>query len=791
MLRHFFKIAYRNILRKGKMSLLNIAGLSLGIASFIVISLYVFQETSYEQGHERAEDLYRIEEHFLSMGQVAWTNANLQFNLDEIPEIEAFARVRNNLGASLLIDSKAVKVGRMLTSDNRFFELFNYELLLGDTDKPLTGPGSAVISQQFAETLFGRSDIVGENLKVKNVGDVIISAVMKDAVRRSHLDFDLMLHFSPEEKPGSNWYGIGGYTYIRTSPGSTVESLNAKLDGVVERNVFPTAFKPTEDMSFEDWMAHENRIQFMVKPLGDIYLYSKLKFEMGAGGDSQMLVTLSIIAVFILIIASINFMNLTTARSSGRTKEIGVRKVLGSRKKSLVFQFLSESVLITLVSAVIAAGLSELIIYLVNNYFGDIIGISLFSYPIIIALMFVGVLLIGVLSGLYPAFYLSSARVIPLLKGMKLTQVLNVNVSKVLRNGLVVTQFTLSTGMIIATLFIYNQLMYMKGKDLGFSEDNVMVVTNAQDLGASKQAFRNELLNIPGIKSVSLGGRVPGDGSNSIQSVMLDANESISFQAFTVDDFYKETLDLSLQEGEWFRPELVKSDSNVIVNRAAVETLGLTDPVGTLVGNYYRIIGVMEDFQFASFRNEIGPAVFQYSESKGNRAIIKLNMDKVPYQAIEDAWGRFSSMPLETKMLEQNFDELLYKEEQSANTVLGFTVLAILISCLGLFGLAAFIADQRQHEFGVRKVLGATVGDVVKLFSFDFLKLIGIAFLISVPVAIWAVGAWLQGYAERVSMSAGVFVLAGILAITIAFLTILFQSLKTGKLNPVDTLRSE
>lgn len=791
MIKHFFKIAYRNIMRKGKMSLLNIAGLSLGIASFIVIGLYVFQETSYEKGHERYEDIYRIEEHFLSMGRVAWTNANLQFNLDEIPEIESIVRVRSNGNSSLLIGDKAVKVDRMLTSDNRFFELFNYDLLLGNADMPLTGPGSAVISDELAIRLFGRADVVGETLKVKGSGDVIISGVAKAPVRRSHLDFDLMLHFSPEEKPKENWYGISGYTYIQTNAGVSPETLNTKLDGLVERNVFPGAFKPSPEMTFEEWIVHENRIQFMVKPIDDIYLHSNLKFEIGAGGDAQMLVTLSIIAAFILIIASINFMNLTTARSSGRTKEIGVRKVLGSGKKSLVLQFLSESVLITLISAIIAAGLSELIIFLVNNYFGDIIGFSLFSFPAVIAMMFVGVLLLGVLSGLYPAFYLSSARVIPLLKGMKLAQVLNVNVSKALRNGLVVTQFTLSTGMIIATLFIYNQLMFMKNKDLGFSEDNVMVVTNAHDLGDDKQAFRNELLNIPGVKSVSLGGRVPGDGSTSIQSVMLDGNESISFQAFTVDDYYKETLDLKIQEGEWFRPELVKSDSNVIVNRAAVEALGLAEPVGELIGNYFRIVGVMEDFQYASFRNEIGPAVFQYSESRGSRAVIKLNMNEVPYEAIQTAWARFSALPLETKMLEQNFDELLYKEEQSANTVLGFTVLAILISCLGLFGLAAFIADQRQHEFGVRKVLGASVADVVRLFSFDFLKLISVAFLISVPIAIWAVGAWLQGYAERVSLSAEVFVLAGVLAIAIAFLTILFQSLKTGRLNPVDTLRSE
>lgn len=791
MIRHFLKIAYRNIIRKGKMSVLNIAGLSLGIASFMVIGLYVFQETSYERGHDRYEDMYRVEEHFLSMGHVAWSNANLQFELDEMPEIEAYARVWSSSNGALLIDDKAIKVNQMLTSDNRFFDLFRYDLLLGNAEQPLTGPGSAVISEKFAQTLFGRTDVIGETLNVKRSGEVLISAVAKTPKIRSHLDFDLLLHFSTEEKPTSNWYAIQGFTYIRTNRNVTPATINAKLDDMVEKKIFPDIFKPSKDMSFDEYMAHENRIQFMVRPIEDIYLYSNLEFELSAGGDAQMLVTLSIIAVFILVIASINFMNLTTARSSGRTKEIGVRKVLGSRKKGLVFQFLSESVLVTLISAVIAAGLSELIIFLVNNYFGAVIGSSLFAFPAMMGYLFAGVLVLGVLSGLYPAFYLSSARVIPLLKGMKLAQVLNVNVSKVLRNGLVITQFTLSTGMIIGTLFIYNQLTFLKNKDLGFSEDNVMVVTNAADLGKDKDAFRNELLNIPGIKSVSLGGRLPGDGSNSIQSVMLSGDESIVFQVFTVDDFYKETLDLTIADGEWFRPELVKGDSNIIVNRAAVQAMGLTDPVGELIGNYYTIVGVMEDFQFASYRNEIGPAVFQYSKTAGNRAIIKLDMSEVPYESVEEAWSRFSNMPLETKMLEQNFDELLYKEKQSANTVLGFTVLAIVISCLGLFGLAAFVADQRQQEFGIRKVLGATIGDVVKLFSFDFLKLIGIAFLISVPVAIWAVDAWLQGYADRISLTADVFILAGILAIAIAFCTIFFQSLKTGRLNPVDTLRSE
>ena len=272
---------------------------------------------------------------------------------------------------------------------------------------------------------------------------------------------------------------------------------------------------------------------------------------------------------------------------------------------------------------------------------------------------------------------------------------------------------------------------------------------------------------------------------------MLGADESIVFNNFHVDLDFIETLELSMKEGEWFTEEMFKSDSIVIINNAAVQALQLEEPVGAIIGNYLRVIGVVDDFNYASLREEVGPALLTFDDKKKYFLAVKLSADKVPHDEIANIWAEFTNMPLETKMLEQNYEEILYKEEQSTNTVLVFTVLAIIISCLGLFGLAAFTADQRLHEFGIRKVLGASVGQIVRLFSYDFLKLIGLAFLISVPLALYGVEQWLQSYADRISISAGVFVLAGILAIAIAFFTILFQSVKTGRLNPVDTLRNE
>ncbi len=792
MVKHFLKIAIRNLLKKGMLSALNIAGLSIGIAAFLVIVLYIFQETSYEKGFKDYDRIYRVETHFLSMDKVAWTQPNLQFRLNEIPGVEAYTRLAVDFGMEIMLGDESIRTNKTVWTYENFFDVFDYEIIAGDPSRPLTGPGKAVITKSIANKVFGRVDVIGEELKIRKNGTFLVSAVVEDPVIKSHLDFDLLLRKQNDEKYKENgWYNIGGYTYIKTALNTTQELLDDGLLGIAERSIFPNAFKPEEGMNFEDYLAHQNHISHYSKPITDVYLNSKLKFEIGSGGDRQTLVTLAIIATFILIIACINFMNLTTARSSGRTKEIGIRKVLGSRKKSLIFQFLAESLLITAISAIIGAALSEVLVVKINQSFGDIIGISLIKYPSLMINVGLGVLIIGLLAGLYPAFYLSSAKVIPLLKGMKLARVLNLNLAKGLRNGLVIVQFTLSTGLIISTFFVYNQLVYLKNKDLGFDKEQSLVITNANDLRKNKAAFRNEILSIPGVESASFTQHVPGDNFNGVHSIMLDGDRSVVMSTFNTDLDFMSTLGLELEDGEWFSQELVKTDSNVVINEAALQVIGLEEPVGKIFGNYYRIVGVMKDFNFGSLRESVGPAMFAYGAEKGNRLVVRVDLNRLPVEDMTAVWSRFTEEPISYHWLERNFEELLVQEEQMANAVTLFTILAVIISCIGLFGLAAFTADQRLQEFGIRKVLGASILDIIKVFSVDFLKLVGLAFLISVPLTFFGVDAWLQGYADRISITAGAFILAGVLAIVIAFVTILFQSIKTGRLNPVDTIKSE
>jgi len=793
MFSHFLKITIRSFRKQPLLSLLNVSGLSIGLSAFLVIGLYIFQETSYEKRHDGYEDMFRLEEHFMSMGRLAWTSSNLQYKLDEIPEIEAVSRFNFSKNSTVQLDENHFIAERVIYANNDFFELFAFNFLSGINSEALSGPGQVVVTEKFAQLIFGHTDVLGKPLRIYEV-DHLISGVVKTSTIKSNVDFDIAVYQSPEDDyANSEWFGIGGYTFVKALPGTSALQLNERLDNLVEQHVYKPLFK-SDERTFDEWKESDNKIRFYARPIRDIYLNADVNFDIGEGGDRQTIVTLSIIGSFILLIASINFMNLTTARSSKRTKEIGMRKVLGSKKSSLIFQFLMESVMMTILSALIAAGLAEGFINVMNQQFGEIISVSLMSSPSLILYLFIGALLLGIVSGLYPAFYLTSTKVIPLLKGMQLSRVLNLNFAKGLRNGLVITQFTLSTGLIIGSIFIYNQLIHLKNKDLGFDKEQVIVIDNIDEIGESKAAFKNKLLTIAGVKNASYAFRMPGDGTDGISASTDAENKAISMSSFRADEDFVETLGLKMNSGEWFGEKHRGHDSLVVVNNAFVKQYGIEDPIGYVYGgNHYRIIGVVNDFNYGNMREAIGPAIF-YSEvasGLGHLLALKVEIDQIPFDQIESAWYELTNEPFGYHFLGENFVKLLEKEKQTANAVLVFTILAILISCLGLFGLAAFTADQRLHEFGIRKVLGASINDIVKLFSFDFLKLIAIAFVISIPLAIWGVNQWLNGFADRISLSASVFIIAGALAMLIAFVTILFQSLKTGRLNPVDTIKNE
>lgn len=791
MLKHFLKITLRSFLKKPLLSLLNVAGLSIGLSAFLVISLYLFQENSYEKGFTDYDKIYRVEEHFLSMGRLAWSNSNLPHVIGEIPEIESYTRFQQFSNGEFFIDETAFKAKRTLIADTNFFNVFDYEFLYGNAETALSKAGDIVISENAAVRFFNRTDVLGEKIHFENNGDFFISGVVKHSVIKSHLDFDLArFKGEPDAYDAGKWFSIGGFTYVKTTHQVEESVLNKKLDALSEKYAYPTVHA-NGALSVEEWLNSENTVRFYAKPIRNIYLKSNLQFEIGSNGDRQTRVTLSLVSIFILVIAAINFMNLTTARSSLRTKEIGVRKVLGSERSSLIRQFLFESFLITFLSALIAGGLSELFIKLINQSIGEVISVSLLNHPILLIYFVLGTLALGIIAGVYPAFYLSSVKMLPLLKGMKLGSILNLGTARLFRNGLVVLQFTISSTLIIGALFIYGQLKFLKNLNLGFEKDQVIVLPNAGVLGENKYALRTELLRLSGVESGSFTFRLPADGSSNITSTMLDEETSMSFEGFQTDPYLQEVLDFKLIAGEWFDTKKEEADSLIVINQAALEQLGFEEPIGQVLGDYWRITGVVEDFYYNDFRSEIGPVMFMSSPEHHNRLTLRVNSDIAPLSEIERVWSKFTNEPFDYYYLNQNFEGQLAKEKQDADAVLLFTVLAIFISCLGLFGLASFIADQRVHEFGVRKVLGASIGHLVRLFSMHFVKLILIAFLISVPLAIYGVDLWLQGFVQRVPITAGGFIIAAIFSISIAIGTVLFQSVKTGRLNPIDTLRNE
>ena len=796
MMSQYLRTSVRLALKKPLLPVLNLLGLSLGIACFLTISLYIYQENTYESAFQEADNIYRIEEHFLSMGELAWTTPNMPHALEEIPIVEAHTRVGAfNPGFKLYQNDRSFKLDHVLAADSLFFRIFDFQFLMGNPNEALNGPGKAVISAATAQQLFGRTDVVGETLKRGNGDDLLVSGVVQRPPLKSHLDFDMVFYQDRGRYVPNQWFGVGGYSYVKLSAENTVDQLNEALDLITEEKVYPFIYKSglesENPMTYEEWSQSPNRVTFLAKPIRDIYLNSHLQFEIGPNGDRQTRVTLSIIGVFVLVIAVINFMNLSTSSASTRAKEVGVKKVLGAGKKRLVRQFLVQSVCFTLLAAVIGGGMSELFVRLINLQLGEVISVSLFSQMYLLGGIVLGMFLLGLLAGGYPAFYLSSVKSIPLLKGRSINQFMNVRSALMFRNGLVVFQFVISSALIAASVIVFEQMKHLQGLDLGYDKDRVIIIDNVNELGANKDAFKDLLLQNPNITNTSFTMRVPADGSNSTLSTLLDSETTVTFGQFIADEHLAETLGLELLAGEWFDANEQQYDSVVIINEAAVKAIGLEDPVGQLFGNYYRIRAVVKDFKFGGVREPIGPAVLFNTPKNFSRMAIRLNSESFELSSLDEHWAKFTDEPIEVSFLDQKYEQLLAKERQATDAVLVFTILAILIAALGLFGLATFSAEQRRQEFGIRRVLGANLNQLLGLFSLHFIKLISIAFIISIPIAYYALEQWLNGFASRIEVNALVFVIAGVLALLIAGVTLASQSLRVSRINPVETLRNE
>jgi len=804
MIKNYFKIALRNLKKNKAFSFINIFGLAIGLTCFMFIAVFVYNELSYDTYPINAKNIYRVTVSVTGNGDVAVypnvDNAVGEGIKDAFPEVEAFTRFSPAQDFTKYQD-KQFKEDHLAFVDSNFLEMFSIPLLEGNTANALVQPNSVVISKAFAKKYFGDDDPVGKSMVIGLHNALYKVTGMYDKVPdNSHFHFDAVMSLSTLGVIKPTWSNIGFYTYLLLNKNADPKKLQAKFPQLVAKHVVPE-IQHDMGVSFAEAQKSVNSFIFSLQPLTRIHLYSNTKFELEPAGDIQYVYIFSALAIFILLLACVNFTNLSTARAFKRAREVGIRKVLGSVKKQLVIQFLSESVLLTLFAMLFAFGMLFLLLPYFNQLANKNISYHFFLDYRAILVMFGVSMLAGIIAGIYPAFFLSSFNTIKVLKGAAATQG---SQRRPLRSSLVVFQFFVSIALMIATIIVYQQLHYMQNKKLGYDKNQVLFLGDARLLGQNQSAFEQQLLSDSRVVSASISRFIPGgvmmDGTEIYPKNEKGNGAEIHGNIYHIDYDYLKTLGIPVVQGRNFSRDFpTDSSSGVIINQAAVEQLGWsgTNPIGkTIVRSgqiEYKVVGVVADFNYASVKQKVAPLMMLLGGNFGG-IILKIKTTDIKgfLDDLKKQWDAFNPQgPLGYTFLDENFARLYASEIRIQQIFSAFAILAIIIASLGLFGLSAFIIEQRSKEIGIRKVLGASVQSVLLLVSKEFLLLVGIAFLISIPVTWWAMHSWLEDFAYRINISVWVFVIAGSIAILIALLTVSFQAIKAAVANPVMSLRSE
>ncbi len=807
MIKNYFKTALRNLMKSKFYSSINIIGLAVGIATCLLILLYVTDELSYDSYNVNADRIYRVnneikfgDNHFDLAVAPAMLGPTM---VKEFPQVKQYTRIRWYGSFLVRKGNENIREDRVAYGDSTLFNVFTLPMIDGDPKRALKDPHSLVITESMAKKYFNATDVVGKNLLINDTGNYKITGVIKDIPKQSHFNFDFFVDAS--ENPDSrndNWLSENWNTYILLKKNAGVTTLERELNKMMDRYVGPE-LQGVTNMSLAQFHKTGGYIRGSLTPLTDIHLHSNKTGELDANGNIQYVYIFSAIALFILLIACVNFMNLSTARSSNRAKEVGVRKVLGSLRKNLVQQFLSESVLLSFISLVFAVLIAWLLLPYFNLLSGkSILSNSLFQPSMLLKLVWL-MLAVGLLAGSYPAFYLSAFQPIDVLKGK-----LSAGFKKSwLRNGLVIFQFFISIILIIGTVVIYNQLNYIRTKDIGFNRDQVLVINNTNALGDQAATFRNELLQIGGVQNATMTGFLPTDFNRSndafFTSPALDPKSAISMQIWNVDENYIPTLDMKVLQGRNFSRQFPTDSTAIIINEAAANFLGGKDllnkkvyqikDIKTKQLDAYHIVGVVKNFNFSSLRDVITPLALRFRSNNSNISV-RIDAAQVAplITLIKNKWKAMApEQPFTYVFMDDQFNKLYATEQKTGQIIITFALLAILIASLGLFGLVTYAAEQRTKEIGIRKVLGAHVSHIVLMVVRDFLKLVIIAAVIAFPVAWWGMNKWLQDFAYRVGISWWIFFAAGLLAVLIALATISFQAIKAAVANPVKSLRTE
>jgi putative ABC transport system permease protein len=802
MIPNFFKIALRNFQKNKIFSFINVLGLAIGLSCFMLICAYVYRQLDYDRYPVSAKNIYRINLSVVGNGDIA-VYPGVDDGVGEgmknaFPEVKSYTRLRKSGVNYVRYQDKQFKEENLAYVDSNFMDVFSIPLIEGNPSLALTDPNSLVVSKNFEHKYFGDQPALGKSVILGGSDLYKITGVFDKIPDNTHFHFDAFGSLSTFHNPHPTWSNIGYHTYLTLNENADPQKLQAKFPELVSKYVVPEV---VHDMgvSLAEARKSVNTFLFSLIPLTDIHLHSHTKYELEANGDIQYVYIFSVLAIFILLLACINFTNLSTAGAVKRSREVGIRKVMGSMKSQLVFQFLCESVLLTLMATAFAFLLTFLLIPYFNRLSDEHIQFGSFTTFKAIGSSLLLTLLVGILAGLYPSFFMSSFNTIRILKGAGP----GAPSKNSLRSGLVVFQFCVSTTLIIATAVVYQQLHYMQNMKLGYDKEQVLFLPDAYGLHGNQEAFKQTLLRDKSVVSAAISSSVPGslfmDGTEIFPKNEKGNGQEIHSNIYHIDEDYLATMGIRLVAGRNFSKQFPTDSSAILINETAVHQLGWTgtNPLGKSIvrsgTREYRVIGVVADFHYASVRQKIAPMMMMLGDNGGG-LVLKIRSGNINdfIDRLKADWISFSpENPLSYTFLSDSFSSLYRSEENTGRVFTSFTAIAIIIACLGLFGLAAFMTEQRTKEIGIRKVLGADVLQLLYLVSREFLFLVVIACVIAIPITWWTMNIWLRNFAYRIHINPWVFPCSALAAIVIATVTIGFQSIKASRANPVQSLRSE
>jgi len=806
MIKNYLLIAFRNALRNKAYTLINLLGLAIGITSSIMILLFVLDEVSYDRHHEHFRDIYRICIKGKIQGnelEAALSNAPMGATLKEdFPEVKDFTRLYTFDGDPIVkYEEKVFIEENFYYADSTFFNVFTAPVVYGNPEDMLCRPNTVVLTEEIARKYFGNEDPVGKLLEVgQGEENYEVTGVVKGFPENSHFRFNMLGSMTSIYLANwTQWLGNNNYTYIRLKEGRDPDQLESKFPDLIAQHM-GTELEEILGLTMEEFFATGNTYGYYLQALRDIHLQSDLQFEINPGGSRSSVVIFSVIALFLILIASINFMNLATASASRRATEVGIRKLAGAEKKRLVRQFIAESFLITFLALILAVVLVELFIPGFNNIAGKQLTLnSLSNLHLIIGLLLIGVF-VGFASGSYPAFFLSSFKPVDVLKSGAMRGARG----SALRRVLVTFQFVVTIVLFICTLLVNRQMNYLQNKDLGFNKENLVVIDRIYVLEDQIEAFSQELLKNPSIRQVTVSSAVPGGliGDNAYLPEGASTNETHAINNMWCDWYFQEAYELELVEGRWFQMDNPTDSSALIISESAVRALSFDDPLnkrlytqfGDESGEPHHIIGVVKDFHFQSLHHEIRPLVIQFNSENFYQMSVKISSTNtgMTLEYIEKIWNTFRErQPIHMTFLEEELATLYNNEEKTATIFNIFSVLAIFIAALGLLGLASFSAAQRTKEVGIRKAMGASIASVLISLAREYVWLILLATLLAWPLGYFYMKDWLQDYPARVDLDPLVFVISSLLAFIIAAVTVIMRVYQSASANPVKSLRYE